>query len=39
MRGSFLDLKNLPEKDKKLLFGESIKGTLEYKGSKQTSNV
>lgn len=30
MKTSFLDLKNLPEKDKKLLFGEAIKGTVDW---------
>ena len=29
MKGSFLDLKNLPERDRRLLFGEPIKGTTE----------
>jgi len=29
MKGSFLDLKNLPERDRILLFGEPIKGGTE----------
>lgn len=30
MKSSFLDLKNLPDKDKKLLFGEAIRGTVDW---------
>ena len=34
MKGSFLDLKNMSERDKKLLFGDAVKGVAEWTTSK-----